>query len=267
MTDPEKPPNAEDPTLPPSLNSSSDSPTDSSTGLDNNLSPTPPPEAFQPLNMNTKNPSTHPAFFDYNNTEGNPVQKSQQILELARQLTNSSQYKIDSSANTEANTNTNANANATTTITHGSNKDPLGVSPDTSEKLRSDADSIASSSKSLHRFPTAFNPFLDASNPLLDPHSDQFDSRIWAQHVLHIQHRDPERYPLLNAGVSFRNLGAFGYSTGSDYQKTVFNTILSYKEWFRILLKKKDPQITILKEFNGLVKSGETCVVLGRPGA
>ncbi|GMG30719.1 unnamed protein product [Aspergillus oryzae] len=64
------------------------------------------------------------------------------------------------------------------------------------------------------------NPFLNTSDPELDPNSDQFNSRKWTKNLLHITSRDPERYPRRTAGVSFRNLNAFGYGTAADYQAT-----------------------------------------------
>lgn len=182
----------------------------------------------------TQRRSSTTPFYEYQNDASD--QKSIQILELARQYTNNSSYHASMHS--------------------------VRSSRDKEENLQEGGDSI-----SLDRVSTTFNPFLDASVPALDPHSDDFDPRAWARHILHARLRDPDRYPLLAAGVSFKSLGAYGHSTGSDYQKTVFNTLISYKDIFKFLSKKKDPEITILKEFNGLVRSGECCVVLGRPGA
>lgn len=111
------------------------------------------------------------------------------------------------------------------------------------------------------------NPFLNTSDPELDPNSDQFNSRKWTKNLLHITSRDPERYPRRTAGVSFRNLNAFGYGTAADYQATVSNVWLKAVGWFRGLFGNGNKvRIDILRDFEGFVNSGEMLVVLGRPG-
>lgn len=112
------------------------------------------------------------------------------------------------------------------------------------------------------------NPFLDASaDPELDPSSEQFNQTKWVKNMLHITSRDPERYPRRTAGVTFRNLNAYGYGTAADYQADVFNTWLKAFGYVRGMLGlRKKMRIDILRDFEGLVKSGEMLVVLGRPG-
>ncbi|KAI9935030.1 hypothetical protein ASPWEDRAFT_117761 [Aspergillus wentii DTO 134E9] len=114
-----------------------------------------------------------------------------------------------------------------------------------------------------------FNTFLDPSgDPELDPNSDQFNSRKWVKNMLHITSRDPDRYPRRSAGVSFRNLNAFGYGTAADYQADVGNMWLKGVGWLRGLMGHKNQvRIDILRNFEGLVRSGEMLVVLGRPGS
>jgi ATP-binding cassette subfamily G (WHITE) protein 2 (PDR) len=111
------------------------------------------------------------------------------------------------------------------------------------------------------------NPFLDSSDPTLNPNSEKFDSKAWLRHVMSIESREPEKYPQQISGVAFKNLGAFGYGTTADYKKTVATAPL---ELFTLAKKltglQNKTKIQILQRFNGLVKRGETCVVLGRPG-
>ncbi|KAE8144241.1 ABC-2 type transporter-domain-containing protein [Aspergillus avenaceus] len=112
------------------------------------------------------------------------------------------------------------------------------------------------------------NPFLNASDPQIDPSSDAFDARKWTRNLLHITSRDPERYPRRTAGVSFRKLNAFGYGTAADYQATVSNIWLKAAGWVgRVFGNKGKVRIDILRNFEGLVRSGEMLVVLGRPGS
>ncbi|RAL04636.1 pleiotropic drug resistance family ABC transporter [Aspergillus ibericus CBS 121593] len=113
------------------------------------------------------------------------------------------------------------------------------------------------------------NTFLDpTSNPELDPNSDQFNSRKWTKNLLRITSRDPDRYPRRTAGVSFRNLNAFGYGTAADYQANVANMWLKGFGWLREKLGCRNKvRIDILRNFEGFVHSGEMLVVLGRPGS
>ncbi|KAJ5781341.1 hypothetical protein N7457_006501 [Penicillium paradoxum] len=112
------------------------------------------------------------------------------------------------------------------------------------------------------------NTFLDASNPELDPHSDQFNSRKWVKNMLQITCRDPGRYPRRTAGVFFRNLNVFGYGTAADYQMNFANFWLKGAGWLRDALGlERKVRIDILRDFEGIVHSGEMLVVLGRPGS
>lgn len=112
------------------------------------------------------------------------------------------------------------------------------------------------------------NTFLNpSSDPELDPHSDKFNSRKWMKNLLHITSRDPDRYPRRTAGVSFRNLNAYGYGTAADYQADVANMWLKGFGWLRNTLGCGNKvRIDILRNFEGFVRSGEMLVVLGRPG-
>lgn len=118
----------------------------------------------------------------------------------------------------------------------------------------------------LARIDTNVNPFIEPADPVLDPFSEKFNARAWTRHVVRYKDRDPERYPHRTTGVSFKNLSAFGYGTGTDYQKTVANAPLQLAGIFRGLSGQKGEKVHILREFDGLVKAGESCVVLGRPG-
>ncbi|KAJ5818921.1 hypothetical protein N7474_004512 [Penicillium riverlandense] len=113
------------------------------------------------------------------------------------------------------------------------------------------------------------NTFLEpAKDPELDPNSDQFKARKWVRNMLHITSRDPDRYPRRAAGVSFRDLNVFGYGTAADYQMDVGNMWLKAAGWFKSALGfGKKVRIDILRDFEGMVNTGEMLVVLGRPGS
>lgn len=126
--------------------------------------------------------------------------------------------------------------------------------------------SVKSTATSFGPIPTHVNPFVDKDvDPRLDPYSDKFSGLAWAQHILHITEKNSELYPKRSAGVAFQNLGAYGYGTGTDYQKNVINIVTGlFSKAANI--RNKGTKIQILRDFSGVVKPGETCVVLGRPG-
>jgi len=111
------------------------------------------------------------------------------------------------------------------------------------------------------------NPFFNSEHPLLDPNSGKFSVKAWLETLMSITARDPERYPKGVAGIAYRNLSAYGFGESTDYQKTFGNypfELLNLAK--RLLGKDKKTRIQILRGFDGLVKSGEILVVLGRPG-
>jgi ATP-binding cassette subfamily G (WHITE) protein 2 (PDR) len=112
------------------------------------------------------------------------------------------------------------------------------------------------------------NPFLHPErDPTLDPNSPEFNVRRWVKSILHVASRDPERYPSRTAGVSFRNMNVHGYGTAADYQANVGNSFLKAAGAIKGLFGLREKvRIDILRNFEGLVKSGEMLVVLGRPG-
>jgi ATP-binding cassette, subfamily G (WHITE), member 2, PDR len=111
------------------------------------------------------------------------------------------------------------------------------------------------------------NPFDNTDNPLLDPTSDKFNYRAWTKNLLGLQSRDPERYPQRVAGIAYKNLSAHGFGEATDYQKTFGNYPLETASLFKRLIgKRQQTKIQILRNFDGLVRSGEMLVVLGRPG-
>lgn len=112
------------------------------------------------------------------------------------------------------------------------------------------------------------NPFEGSDDPLLDPSSGKFSARAWTKTLLAIQSRDPERYPERTAGIAYKNLSAHGFGEATDYQKTFGNYPLEFVGLFKRLIgRRQQTKIQILRDFDGLVRSGEMLVVLGRPGS
>ncbi|KAG4442873.1 hypothetical protein IFR05_001669 [Cadophora sp. M221] len=112
------------------------------------------------------------------------------------------------------------------------------------------------------------NPFTAAAGSHLDPNSEDFQPRAWAESLIHLKSRDPEKHPERTAGISFRNLNVHGFGNLTDYQKSVGNVWLEFGGLIRKLTRTDNPtKIDILHDFDGLVKSGEMLVVLGPPGS
>ena len=111
------------------------------------------------------------------------------------------------------------------------------------------------------------NSFLDNKDPTLDPHSENFSPRNWMKNLLTISAQDPERYPQRIAGISFKNLSVHGFGSPTDYQKDVANSVLEIGTLVRAMTGTGKQKIQILRNFDGLVRSGEMLVVLGRPGS
>lgn len=115
---------------------------------------------------------------------------------------------------------------------------------------------------------TYINPFESTDHEFLDPSSGKFSARAWTKNLVGIQSRDPERYPRRTAGIAYKNLSAHGFGQPTDYQKTFGNYPLELAGMFKTLIgQQQKTKIQILRDFDGLVKSGEMLVVLGRPGS
>jgi hypothetical protein len=111
------------------------------------------------------------------------------------------------------------------------------------------------------------NPFEGTEDPSLDPNSGSFNPRAWIKTLIGIASRDPERYPSRVSGISYRNLNVHGFGEPTDYQKTFGNYPLAISSIFnKFKGEKGKTKIQILRNFDGLIKSGEMLVVLGRPG-
>lgn len=159
---------------------------------------------------------------------------------------------------------------------HIQEKEYSGESTTAANSLRSEDE------KGVHELARAFthhsvkndgghyvNPFDGSSgNPLLDPSSGNFSARAWTKTLIGLQSRDPERYPTRTAGIAYKNLHAHGFGEPTDYQKTFGNYPLEIGGLFKRLIgRRQQTKIQILRDFDGLVKHGEMLVVLGRPGS
>ncbi|KAF9690735.1 hypothetical protein EKO04_011273 [Ascochyta lentis] len=112
------------------------------------------------------------------------------------------------------------------------------------------------------------NPFNAEIGSSLDPNSENFRAREWAEALISLKSKDPDRLPQRTAGISFHKLNVHRFGTPTDYQKTVGNVWLQMAGLVRKITQTNNPRkVEILHDFNGLVRSGEMLVVLKPPGS
>ncbi|KFA77102.1 hypothetical protein S40288_09502 [Stachybotrys chartarum IBT 40288] len=103
------------------------------------------------------------------------------------------------------------------------------------------------------------------TDPALDPTSGSFDLYKYLEHIVGLLRR--EGITLAQVGVAFRDLTVSGTGDALELQHTVADWIQAptrLGEYFSF--RKKEHKI-ILHSFDGIVKSGELLIVLGRPGS
>jgi ATP-binding cassette, subfamily G (WHITE), member 2, PDR len=111
------------------------------------------------------------------------------------------------------------------------------------------------------------NPFGAEPDSEVDPNSSNFKPRAWVKSILKLRSHDPKSHPDRTSGIAFKGLNVHGYGSGTDYQKNVGNMWLEVIGIAQKLLGVGQRRIDILRDFDGLVKSGEMLVVLGPPGS
>ena len=80
-----------------------------------------------------------------------------------------------------------------------------------------------------------------------------------------VRQSQEERVAERKAGITFKNLNVFGSGSGITFQQNVGSVLMAplrFREFFG-----KGPEKQILRNFEGVLKTGEMLVVLGRPGS
>ncbi|BCS12093.1 hypothetical protein ALUC_50139S [Aspergillus luchuensis] len=162
----------------------------------------------------------------------------------------------------------------TASVNSGSNTDIVSaevyqgdISTEDQRKIMNLARRLTADSARFRQDGMPPNPFTTHCDPSLDPNSPKFNASHWARTVLHLSSQDPDRFPQRTAGVSFRNLSVHGYGRSTAYQKDFLNAILQVGDLVGGLINRRDRKLQILKNHDGLLRSGEMLLVLGRPGS
>ncbi|KAL5002713.1 ABC-2 type transporter-domain-containing protein [Aspergillus recurvatus] len=119
------------------------------------------------------------------------------------------------------------------------------------------------SGKGIERMDTVDEMALE--DPAFDPRSDQFNHYKWARKMMKLMDEEGAPRPP-STGITFQNLNVFGSGSALQYQDTVAS-LLTAPLRLHELLFKRSPERHILHDFNGLIRSGELLIVLGRPGS
>ena len=108
---------------------------------------------------------------------------------------------------------------------------------------------------------------IDESDSALNPRSNNFNARSWATNIAKVANERGQGFR--QVGLCFQKLNVSGYGTPADFQKDVGNIWLALPGIIRRFFFSTAGQtrIDILQDFDGLIRPGEMCVVLGPPGS
>ncbi|KAL2825874.1 ATP-binding cassette transporter [Aspergillus pseudoustus] len=114
----------------------------------------------------------------------------------------------------------------------------------------------------------AAGPIPDNDDPVLDPQSPQFSLEKWLRVVVADMEGRGQSGPQGEAGgILFKHLNVSGSGAALQLQGTVGTTMSAPLRIPELLKQRHSPSRRILNDFNGVMKSGELLLVLGRPGA
>lgn len=106
---------------------------------------------------------------------------------------------------------------------------------------------------------------LELGDSVLDPSSPQFDLHKWIRMTMSVM--DQDGIKVKRAGISFQNLNVSGSGSALNLQKNVGSFLMAPLRMNEFVNFGKKPVKQILRSFDGVLKSGEMLVVLGRPGS
>lgn len=102
------------------------------------------------------------------------------------------------------------------------------------------------------------------NDPVVDPSSSDFDLTKFLKMFRH--QIEAEGIQMKKVGVVYKDLNVFGSGSALQIQQTVGDWLLAPARIGQMFSFKKERK-QILHNFDGVVKSGEMLIVLGRPGS
>ena len=106
---------------------------------------------------------------------------------------------------------------------------------------------------------------IEIGHPALDPSSPQFDTYKWARMFLRLM--DNENIKSRRAGFVYKDLSVSGSGAALQLQQNVASMLLIPFRLGEFFSFGRKPKKKILRNFNGVVRSGEMLIILGRPGS
>lgn len=106
-------------------------------------------------------------------------------------------------------------------------------------------------------------PILNLEDPVLDPTSTRFEPRKWIEVIISTTHESTWKFRRIS--LLFKSLNILGSVPTTQKPENVVPMLLSP---FRSLgVRRKGPKRNLLYHCDGLVRSGEMLLVLGKPGS
>ncbi|KAK1143727.1 hypothetical protein N8T08_006128 [Aspergillus melleus] len=106
---------------------------------------------------------------------------------------------------------------------------------------------------------------ISDNDPAINPQAPEFDLEKWLKWV--IKGAQDNGISSSRAGIVFKNLNVSGSGAALQLQETVTSMFSIPTQVGEILRQRRSPPKLILKDFNGLLESGQLLLVLGRPGS
>ncbi|TKA74913.1 hypothetical protein B0A55_03757 [Friedmanniomyces simplex] len=106
---------------------------------------------------------------------------------------------------------------------------------------------------------------LEIGDPILDPNSPKFDLYKYLRMTMKLL--DADDIKVKRAGVVLKDVNVRGTGSALNLQSNVGSFLMSPLRLGEHLSFGKKDSKQILRNFNGLMKSGELLIVLGRPGS
>jgi ATP-binding cassette subfamily G (WHITE) protein 2 (PDR) len=106
---------------------------------------------------------------------------------------------------------------------------------------------------------------VGVDDPAVDPESSSFDLTKFLKLFRH--QLEAEGIQMKNVGLVYKNLNVFGSGAALQLQQTVLDFCLAPLRVGELFSFGEKDRKQILRNFDGVVKSGELLIVLGRPGS